>query len=108
MTVAEKTYVRFLGCDVGKDSVVIFDSAGACSQTVPNDVGSLRGFLRRFDAASLVVCEATGGHEKALLEASVASGLPAHRADARKVKAFIRSFGVLGKTDVLDAGAFSQ
>jgi transposase len=29
--------------------------------------------------------------------------LPAHRADARKVKAFIRSYGVLGKTDAIDA-----
>ena len=35
----------------------------------------------------------------------IAAGVPAHRADARKVKAFIRSFGTLGKTDAIDARA---
>ena len=30
------------------------------------------------------------------------------RADARRVKAFIRSFGILGKTDAIDARALAQ
>ncbi len=33
---------------------------------------------------------------------------PAHRADARKVKAFIRSFGTLGKSDAIDATALAR
>ncbi len=33
--------------------------------------------------------------------------IPAHRADARKVKAFIRSFGIHGKTDAIDARALA-
>ena len=33
------------------------------------------------------------------------TGVPACRADARKVKAFIRSFGTLGKSDAIDAAA---
>ena len=36
------------------------------------------------------------------------AGVPAHRADARKVKAFIRSFGTLGKTDAIDAKALAR
>ena len=31
-----------------------------------------------------------------------------HRADARKVKAFIRSFGTIGKTDAIDAKALAR
>ncbi len=38
-----------------------------------------------------------------LLSCLNAADIPAHRADARKVKAFIRSYGVLGKTDDIDA-----
>ena len=108
MSLANKTFTRFVGCDVGKTSISIFDSAGCHQQTVPNDAKSLRAVLRRLDAACLVICEATGGYENALLEACLERGIPAHRADARKVKAFIRSFGVLGKTDQLDAAALSR
>ncbi len=36
------------------------------------------------------------------------AGVPAHRADARRVKAFIRSFGTLGKTDSIDARALMR
>ena len=36
------------------------------------------------------------------------AGRAAHRADARKVKAFIRSFGTLGKTDAIDAMALAR
>jgi transposase len=43
-----------------------------------------------------------------LLAAMVAAGVPAHRADARKVKAFIRSWGTLGKTDAIDARALAS
>ena len=55
-----------------------------------------------------MVCEATGGYELTLLAALLAAGVPAHRADARKVKAFIRSFGTLGKTDAIDAKALAR
>jgi len=50
---------------------------------------------------------AAGGHEDALLQALLQAGIAAHRADARKVKAFIRSFGILGKTDAIDARALA-
>jgi transposase len=55
-----------------------------------------------------VICEATGGYETALLTATAAAGVPAHRADARKVKAFIRSLGRLGKTDSIDARGLTR
>ncbi|MGA9865936.1 MAG: transposase [Acetobacteraceae bacterium] len=35
-------------------------------------------------------------------------GTTVHRADARKVKAFISSFGTLGKTDAIDARALAR
>jgi transposase len=63
---------------------------------------------RALDAGCLVVCEATGGYEDKLLAVMLAAGVPAYRADARKVKAFIRSFGTLGKSDAIDAQALAR
>lgn len=99
---------RFIGCDVGKAAIAVFDSRDGATRTIPNRPDRLAAFAATLDAACLVVCEATGGHEDALLAAMVAAGRLAHRADARKVKSFIRSFGVLGKTDAIDARALAR
>ena len=94
---------RFIGCDVGKTSVVVCDSYDGRIRTVPNERAALEALVAGLDDTCLIVCEATGGYEDELLDAAVRSGQAAHRADARKVKAFIRSFGILGKTDAIDA-----
>jgi transposase len=107
MTIA-CTPSRFVGCDVGKNEIAVFDSASQTAQRVANTPGTLAGFAARLDKDVLVVCEATGGYEAALLEALLAAGRAAHRADARKVKAFIRSFGTLGKNDDIDARALAR
>ena len=98
---------RFLGCDVGKHEIVCFDSRDGMTRKLPNEPAALRAFARTLDAGCLVVCEATGGYEAALLDATLQAGVPAHRADARRVKAFIRSRGTLAKTDTLDARALA-
>lgn len=99
---------RVIGCDVGKDTIVVFDSIEGRVTSVPNKPAALQAFARTLDPASLVVCEATGGYEAALLDALVQAGRAVHRADARKVKAFIRSLGTLGKTDTIDAMALAR
>jgi transposase len=99
---------RVLGCDVGKDEIVVFDPASGRVRRIPNQPEALAAFVAELDRDCLIVCEATGGHELALLAAALAAGVPAHRADARKVKAFIRSFGILGKTDTIDAKALTR
>ena len=103
---------RVLGCDVGKSAVVVFDSLTGRITEIANDAGALAtltaDLARNAPSACLVVCEATGGYESALLAAVAAAGIPAHRADARKVKAFIRSLGRLGKTDAIDARALAR
>ena len=99
---------RFIGCDVGKTSIVVFDGATSRTQIINNQPEDLASFACGLDKHCFVVCEATGGYEADLLTALTAAGIPAHRADARKVKAFIRSFGTLGKTDAIDAKALAH
>jgi transposase len=98
----------FIGCDVGKAEIVVFDSRTGLITSVANEPEALAAFAASVDATALVICEATGGYEADLLDALVAARRPAHRADARKVKAFIRSFGTLGKSDSIDARALAQ
>ncbi|MDT0635838.1 transposase [Spectribacter hydrogenoxidans] len=102
------TSPRVFGCDVGQDTLVVFDSQTGQHTELANQPAALAAFVTTLGPDSLVVCEATGGHEAALLAATVEAGVPAHRADARKVKAFIRSLGRLAKTDRIDAQGLAR
>jgi transposase len=108
VTTCSRTPTSFVGCDVGKTSIVVFDTRSGRTRTVANHPEPLAGLAAELDETCLVVCEATGGYEAALLDALHQAGRTAHRADARKVKAFIRSFGTLGKSDAIDARALAR
>lgn len=99
---------HFVGCDVGKAEIVVFDSGSGKTTSLPNRADALAAFAASIDPAALVVCEATGGYEAVLLDAMISAGRAVHRADTRKVKAFIRSLGILGKSDSIDAKALAQ
>ena len=101
------TPTAFIGCDVGKSEIVVFDSRTRRSQTLRNTPAGLEEFAQHLDAACLAICEATGGYEAELLHALAGAGRAVHRADPAKVRAFIRSFGTLGKTDCIDAQALA-
>ena len=103
MTKLTTAFSGFIGCDVGKAEIVIHDSRDGTTTTIANRAKPLAAFAASLNASCLVVCEATGGYETALLNAMLKAGIPAHRADARRVKAFIRSYGIRGKTDAIDA-----
>lgn len=98
----------FIGCDVGKAEIVVFDSRSGHVTSLRNEPETLAAFAATLDETCLAICEATGGYEAHLLAALTNAGRTVHRADARKVKAFIRSFGTLGKSDRIDARALAQ
>lgn len=91
---------RSLGFDISKDTIAVSDGCNAT--VIANQRKDIRRFLRDSDA-DLAVCEPTGGYENILLDECLRRGLPIHRADTRKAKAFIRSRGQLGKSDAIDA-----
>ena len=99
---------RFVGCDVGKSFIVVFDSGSKATTTLANEPEALAAFAEGLDPQSLTICEATGGYEAGLLAALAGAERAVHRADARKVKAFIRSLGTLGKSDAIDARALAR
>lgn len=97
-----------LGLDVSMASVTLFDTLTGCTLTIDNDDKALETALAPLRDRDLAVCEATGGHEDKLLHVLHRLGITAHRADAAKVKAYIRSFGKRAKTDAIDARWLSR
>ncbi len=96
-----------LGCDVSKNTITFVEEDHKQVHIIPNKPAQLKRFLKRFGPQTLAICEATGGYERKLLDVLQELNIPTHRADALKVKAFIRSFGTLGKTDAMDARALA-
>jgi transposase len=92
---------RCLGFDIAKDSIVVSEGAGK-ARTIANNRRAIRAFFK-WAGPCFCVCEPTGGYEKLLLEECLRVDLPAHCADTLKLKAFIRSFGIHGKSDAIDA-----
>jgi transposase len=95
----------FVGVDVANAELVWAVRPSETSGTVPNDeagIARLVDTVQRL-APTLVVLEATGGHERALVAALATAGLPVVVANPRQVRDFAKGSGQLAKTDRLDA-----
>lgn len=97
-----------LGLDVAKASVTLHDLGSGRSLRLANTREALLAALEDYRDHDLAVCEATGGYEDVLLEVLVTLGIPAHRADAIRVRAFLRSHGTLAKSDPIDARGLAR
>ncbi len=94
-----------VGVDVAKDrlDVAVRPSGEAWSEA--NDDAGVRALVARLRplGPALIVCEATGGFERAAIAALAAAGFPVVVANPRQVRDFARATGQLAKTDQLDA-----
>jgi transposase len=100
---------RYVGVDVAKAHLDVAVHGGAAWR-VAHDPRGLAALMTRLHALApaLVVCEATGGWEGALVAALHAAALPVAVVNPRQVRDFARSTGKLAKTDTLDAAALAH
>ena len=118
-----KEYEVFVGIDVSKDTLDICilknNNDNDCDNQnkyyhIKNEKKFINKFVRdNIDKLNskekvLFICETTGGYEYTLLEAINNLGYDMHRANTRKVKNYIRSFGQNAKTDKLDSLAIAR
>ena len=99
-----------VGIDVSKRRLVIaVQPTGEqwTTETTPEAVDTLIARLRDF-APTIVVVEATGGYERALVAACAAAGLPIAVVDPRQVRAFAQALGRTAKTDAVDADVLAD
>ncbi len=94
-----------VGVDVSKDHLDWAASAQSAVERIPNHAAGIRRLvkgLRELEPERIVV-EATGGYERALVEALVRAGLPVVVVNPWRVRRFGEGLGVLAKTDRIDA-----
>lgn len=95
----------FVGIDVAKAELVVAARPTNESWVVPNDDQGIDQLVRRLhrDVPALVVVEATGGYERAVVAALAARAVPLVVANPRQIRDFARATGQLAKTDRIDA-----
>lgn len=111
ITPTETRFNHVVAFDVGKAELVVHILPADTQQRIANTRAAVNRLLRqqlrhnRKDQLGnlLVVCEATGGYERHVLEAAVALGLPVHRAHGARTRLFARFSGKRAKTDPIDA-----
>ena len=95
----------FVGIDVSKAHLDAAVRSGPEPWQVRNDEAGITSLVNRLQelAPGLIVCEATGGYESALVAALAAAQLPIVVVNPRQVRDFAKATGRLAKTDGIDA-----
>src|SRR5262245_57626030 len=100
----------FVGIDVAKAQLDIALRPTGEGWTVANDDAGIAPLVARLQAVqpTLIVLEATGGYQRAVVAALVATGLPVVVVNPRQARDFAKATGQLAKTDALDARALAH
>lgn len=105
-----KSYKNFIGIDIGKFNFVVAVHDLKQTHEYENNLIGIKAFIKDFKKqlpTALCIVETTGGYEMGLVLTLCKKNYSVHRANTRKVKNFIRSFGNTAKTDALDAKALA-
>lgn len=95
----------FVGIDVAKQKLDLARSDADAVQTFVNDPAGIARLIDtlRDKSVSLIVIEATGGLERALINALLDTNLPVALVNPGQVRHFAKGIGILAKTDSIDA-----
>ena len=100
----------FVGIDVAKAQLDIALRPTGESWAVTNDDAGIADLVPRLQevAPQLIVLEATGSYQRAVVAALVAAGLPVAVVNPRHARDFAKATGQLAQTDALDARALTH
>ncbi len=95
----------FIGIDVSKYKLDIFNSKTGEFITIDNTKAAIRKYIRalRLSEDLYLIIDLTGGYEALCVNELYLKGYKIIRAEGRKVKAFARALGISAKTDKIDA-----
>src|SRR4029077_3251315 len=111
MIPTQQAFNHIVAFEVSKEMLVVHTLPADEQCTIPNKPQTVRRPLKaevkrnrkeRLGAV-LIVCEATGGYERHVLDVAIDLGVPVHRAHGTRVRFFARYRGLLAKTDPIDA-----
>jgi transposase len=94
----------FVGIDVSKHHLDVFDSTHGRYERLPNSREALAPLLARWKrAGAFVLFEATGHYDRALQRSLGEAGIRFARVNPARAREFARAAGILAKTDRIDA-----
>ncbi len=101
--------VIYVGLDIGKDSLQV--NLQNQNFPVPNTRPGHRKLMAQLKALAqplLVVCEATGGYEQAIVAALHQTGIPVTIVEPARVRHFAKACALRAKTDRIDAALLAE
>ena len=109
-TVSSAAPAVFVGIDVSKDKLDIAGTDSPVVTTLSNDASGIASLIAsmRALAPAVIVIEATGGLERAALNALLEAGLPVALVNPNHVRHFAKGLGKLAKTDAVDARILAE
>jgi transposase len=100
---------NYIGCDIAKAMLDVFDPRTGKLMRMKNECAALQAFAATLEpAASFVVLEATGHHDRLLRHALGDAGIGFARINPMVARRFAEARGRLAKTDRLDARTLSE
>jgi transposase len=94
----------FVGIDVSKSSLDVFDAAIGRSERIANASAPIAASIERWRGKGVfVLFEATGRYDRSLRTALAAAGIRFARVNPLRARDFARAAGFLAKTDAVDA-----
>lgn len=95
----------YVGIDVSKDRLDVAMLDEVQGWQMENSPGGIARLVQQMQdlQPELIVVEATGGYQRAVVEALFWAGLPVALVNPARVRQFARACGLLAKTDKLDA-----
>ena len=96
---------KFVGIDVAKDKLDIAVLGEKKASQVGNDEAGITKLIKKMKTLkpALIVVEATGGYQRAVVLGLYEAGLPVAVVNPVRVRQYARASGLLAKTDKLDA-----
>ena len=97
----------YVGLDIAKLTLEL--NLRRRSASLPNTPGGQAALVRRLQAVpgAHVVCEATGGYERAVVAALHAAQIPVSVLNPARARQFARALGTQAKTDPIDAAVLT-
>jgi transposase len=102
--------VAYVGIDVSKDRLDVAVLGEKAIVQVPNTKGGVTKLTKQMRALNpmLIVVEATGGYEEAVVQGLFAAGLPVALVSPQRVRQYAKARGILAKTDGIDANNLAE
>lgn len=98
--------ITYVGIDVSKNNLDV--SASGNHRTFKNSPAGFREMLKWLRMSQVeqfhLVCEASGGYERHLVQALLEADVPVSIVSAARARSLARSLGLHAKTDKIDAG----